>query len=132
MIRPRSWSEADIQDIEYKQKLPAILFQNNLSVNDQHFTEQSIILFLKNSILNIVCIAEKNQFARYETVFRTFIESISIPPALSHESVVEEPAAVSGLREIILLLNRNWQPLLGIFLIIGVYGWVFRTGRERV
>jgi len=124
--------KASIQNIEYRQNLPAILFQNNLAVNDQHFTELSIILFLKNSILNIVCIAEENQFAGYETVFRSFIESIIIPPALRHETALERPAVTSRFTGIFALLSRKWQPFLGVLLIIGIYGWAFRTGKERV
>ena len=124
--------KANIQNIEYRQNLPAILFQNNLVVNNQNFTELSIILFLKNTILNIVCITEENQFAGYETVFRSFIESITIPPALRHETALESPAATSRLTEILALLSKKWQSFLGVLLIIGVYGWVFRTGKERL
>lgn len=122
---------ASIRDIEYRQNLPAILFQNKLTANDRFFTGLSTIIFLKNSILNIVCIAEDNQSAAYDSVFRSFIESITIPTALQHESVVGR-AAVVKLKEIFALLDRKWQPFLGILLILGVYGWVFRPVKERI
>ena len=119
-----------IQNIEYIQKLPAILFQNNLTVNDHLFTGMSTILFLKKSIINIVCLAEEKEFAGYEPVFRSFVESVIIPPALRHDSVIEKQST-SFLIEVSALLERKWQPFLGVFLIIGIYGWVFLTGKEK-
>ena len=118
-----------IQNIEYIQKLPAILFQNHLTINDDIFTGLSTILFLKKSILNIVCLAEKKEFARYEPVFRSFIESVVIPAALQHDTVIEKQTT-TFLTEVSSLLERKWQPFLGVFLIIGIYGWVYLTGKE--
>jgi hypothetical protein len=119
-----------IQNIEYIQKLPAILFQNHLTVNEDLFTGLSTILFLKNSILNIVCLAEEKKFAEYEPIFRSFVESVVIPPALQHDTVIEKQSA-TFLTEVSALLERKWQPFLGVFLIIGIYGWVFLTGKEK-
>ena len=119
-----------IQNIEYIQKLPAILFQNNLTVNDHLFTGMSTILFLKKSIINIVCLAEEKEFAGYEPVFRSFAESVIIPPPLRHDTVIEKQST-SFLTEVSALLERKWQPFLGVFLIIGIYGWVFLAGREK-
>jgi len=123
--------KASIQDIEYRQNLPAILFQSKLAANDMFFTGLSTIIFLKKGMLNIVCITEEDQFAKYDSVFRSFIGSISIPHALQHDTVVESPAVVR-VREIFDLLDRKWQPLLGVLLILGVYGSVFRPNKERV
>ena len=123
--------KASIQNIEYIQNLPAILFQSNLAANDMFFTGLSTIIFMKKGILNIVCITEDDQFAAYDSVFRSFIGSISIPPALQHDTVVVSPAVVK-LREIFDLLDRKWQPLLGVLVIIGVYGGVFRPNKERI
>jgi hypothetical protein len=128
---PDKVEKASIQDIEYRQKWPAILFQNNLDVNDKRFTALSTIIFLKRGVLNIICITEEKEFAEFETVFHTFLESINIPPRLRHESAIDRPEAASGLKVIYDLLGRQWQPFLGVLLIIGVYGWVFRTGKSR-
>jgi len=119
-----------IQNIEYIQRLPAILFQNSLPVNDDLFTGLSSIIFLRKSILNIVCLAEEKEFAGYEPVFRSFIESVIIPPALQHETVIERQST-TFLTEVSALLERKWQPFLGVFLIIGIYGWVFLAGKEK-
>lgn len=119
-----------IQNIEYRQKLPAILFQNSLPLNEHLFTGLSSIIFLKDSILNIVCLAEEKEFVGYEPVFRSFIESVIIPPALQHDTVIDKHSTTL-LREIFSLLERKWQPFLGVFLVIGIYGWVFLTGKEK-
>jgi hypothetical protein len=119
-----------IQNIEYIQKLPAILFQNNLTVNDHLFTGMSTIVFLKSSILNIVCLAEEKEFTGYENAFRSFIESIIIPLPLQHDTVIASQST-TFLREFSVLLDRKWQTFLGLFLIIGIYGWVFLTGKEK-
>ena len=121
--------QASIQNIEYKQKLPAILFQNSLLLNDRYFTGLSSIIFLKNSILTIVCLAEEKEFAEYEPAFRSFLGSIFIPPLLQHDTVISTQSSTL-LTEIFALLDRKWQPLLGMFLIVAIYGWVFRMGRE--
>lgn len=122
--------QVGIQNIEYIQKLPAILFQNNLTVNDHLFTGLSAIVFLKKSILNVVCLADEKEFARHESVFRSFIESIIIPPALRHDTVIDKQST-TFLTDFFALLGRKWQPFLGVFLIIGIYGWVFLTGKEK-
>jgi len=122
--------QASIQNIEYKQKLPAILFQNSLLLNDRYFTGLSSIIFLKNSILTIVCLAEEKEFTEYESVFRSFLESLVIPPPLQHDTVISSQASTL-FTEIFSLLDRKWQPLLGAFLIAGIYGWVIRMGREK-
>ena len=119
-----------IQNIEYIQKLPAILFQNSLPANDRLLTGLSSIVFLKSSILNIVCLAEEKEFTGYENAFRSFIESIIIPPPLQHDTVTDSQST-TFLREFSALLDRKWQPFLGVFLIIGIYGWVFLTGKEK-
>ena len=122
--------KASIQNIEYKQNLPAILFQNNLSVNEHLFTELSSIVFLKGSIMSIVCITEEKKFAEYKTVFHSFIESIVIPVSLRHTSV-NSSQHVPLLTGIFAVLERKWQPLLGVFIIIGIYAWVYRTSDEK-
>jgi hypothetical protein len=119
-----------IQNIEYIQKLPAILFQNSLPANDRLLTGLSSIVFLKSSILNIVCLAEEKEFTGYENAFRSFIESIIIPPPLQHDTVIDSQST-TFLREFSALLDRKWQTFLGLFLIIGIYGWVFLTGKEK-
>jgi hypothetical protein len=58
------------------------------------------------------------------------VEFIIIPPALRHDTVIEKQST-SFLTEVSALLERKWQPFLGVFLIIGIYGWVFLTGKER-
>ena len=121
---------ASIQDIEYKQELPAILFQNKLLVNGRYFTGLSSIIFLKNSILNVVCLADEKEFVEYEPIFRTFLESIVIPQLLRHDTV-KNSQYPTLLIEIFALLEKKWQPFLGIFFIAVIYGWVFRTGREK-
>ena len=123
-------TRASIQDIQYKQKFPAILFQNSLLVNDRHLTGLTSLIFMKNSILNIVCLAEEKQFAEYEPVFRSFLESVAIPPLLQHDTVITDHSTTL-LTEIFAFLDRKWQPFLGAFLIVGIYGWVFRTGRDK-
>jgi len=122
--------KASIQNIEYKQNLPAILFQNNLSVNEHLFTELSSIVFLKGSIMSIVCIAEEKKFAEYKTVFHSFIESIVIPVSLRHASV-NSSQHVPLLTGIFALLEKKWQPFLGIIILVGIYGRVFLTGRGK-
>lgn len=128
---PDRVNKMSIQNIEYKQELPAILFQNSLSVGDNVFTGLSAIVFLKKSYLNIVCLAEENTFAGYETVFRSFIESVSIPPALQHDTVIESQSNTFMSSEISAWVRRQWQPLLGVFLILGVYARVFRPGKDE-
>ena len=123
-------TRVSIQDIQYKQKFPAILFQNSLLVNDRHLTGLTSIIFMKNSILNIVCLAEEKEYTEYEPVFRSFLESVAIPPQLQHDTVITDHSTTL-LTEIFALLDRKWQPFLGAFLIVGIYGWVFRTGREK-
>ena len=122
--------QVGIQNIEYIQKFPAILFQNNLTVNDHLFTGLSAIVFLKKSILNVVCLTDEKEFARHESAFRSFIESIIIPPALRHDTVIDKQST-TFLTDFFALLDRKWQPFLGVFLIIGIYGWVFLTGKEK-
>ncbi len=122
--------KVSIQNIEYNQKLPAILFQNSIPVNGHHFIGLSSIVFLKKNILNLVCLAEEKEFAGYEPAFRSFIESVIIPPALQHETVIDRQSTTL-LREIFALLGRKWQPYLGVFIIIGIYGWVFLTSKEK-
>jgi hypothetical protein len=114
-----------IQDIEYKQKLPAILFQNSFLVNDLQTTGLS-----SNSILSVVCLADEKEFAEYEPIFRTFLESVVIPPRLQHDTVISAQSTTL-LAEIFALLDKKWQPFLGAFLIVGIYGWVFRRGQEK-
>lgn len=121
---------ASVQDIEYKQKLPGILFQNSIAVNGQQFTGLSLVLFLKNSILNVVCLADEKEFAEYEPIFRTFLESVVIPPRLQHDTVISAQS-ITLLAEIFALLDKKWQSFLGAFLIVGIYGWVFRRGQEK-
>jgi len=121
---------ASVQDIEYKQKLPGILFQNSILVNGQQFTGLSLILFLKSSILNIVCLAEEAEFGEYAPIFRTFLESVVIPPVLQH-ATVKKNHPTTLLTEIFAFLERKWQLFLGIFLILLIYGWVFQKGREK-
>jgi hypothetical protein len=122
--------QASIQNIEYKQKLPAILFQNSLLLNDRYFTGLSSIIFLKNNILTIVCLADEKEFTEYEPVFRSFLESVVIPPPLQHETVISGQS-ITSFTEIFALLDGKWQPLLGMFLIVAIYGWVFLTGRRK-
>ena len=122
--------QANIQNIEYKQKLPAILFQNSLLLNDHYFTGLSSIIFLKNSILTIVCLSDEKEFTEFEPVFRSFLESVVIPPQLQHDTVTSGKS-ITLLAEIFALLDRKWQPLLGAFLLVAIYGWVFRMGREK-
>jgi len=122
--------QVDIQNIEYIQRLPAILFQNNLPVNGHLFKGLSSIVFLKASILNVVCLADEKEFAQHEGVFRSFIESVVIPPALRHDTVLDRQST-TFLTEVFALLARKWQLFLGVFLIIGIYGWVFLTKKEK-
>jgi len=122
--------QASIQNIEYKQKLPAILFQNRLLITDRYFTGLSSIIFLNNSLLTIICLAEEKKFTEYEPVFRSFLESVVIPSQLQHDTVTSGQS-ITLLAEIFALLDRKWQPLLGAFLIVAIYGWVFRVGREK-
>ena len=128
---PEKVSKMSIQNIEYRQELPAILFQNSLSVGDNISTGLSAIIFLKKSYLNIVCLAEENTFASYETVFRSFIESVSIPSALQHETALESQANTSMSSEIFALVHRKWKPVLGVLLIFSIYAWVFRPGKDE-
>ena len=122
--------QASIQNIEYRQKIPAILFQNNLRLADRYFTGLSSIIFLNNSILTIVCLADEKEFIEYSPVYRAFLESVVIPPGLQHDTVISAQSSTL-LTEIFALLDRKWQPLLGVFLIAGIYGWVLRMGREK-
>ncbi|MFC1844723.1 hypothetical protein ACFLZ5_08045 [Thermodesulfobacteriota bacterium] len=127
---PDKVGRVGIQNIEYIQKLPAILFQQNLAVNNHPFTGLSSIVFLKNSILNIVCLSEEKEFAGHEGIFRSFIDSVTIPSELQHFTVLEtQPTSL--LSEILALLERKWHSFVGVFLIVGIYGWVFLTGREK-
>jgi hypothetical protein len=66
----------------------------------------------------------------YEKVRATLLESVAIPPLLQHDTVITDHSTTL-LTEIFALLDRKWQPFLGAFLIVGIYGWVFRTGREK-
>ena len=127
---PDKVGRVGIQNIEYRQKLPAILFQQSLAVNNHPFTGLSSIVFLKNSILNIVCLAEENEFAEHEGIFRSFIDSVTIPPESQYYTVIESQSTTL-LGEILALLERKWQSFLGVFLIVGIYGWVFLTGKEK-
>jgi len=129
-LLPDKVDRAGIQNIEYRQKLPAILFQQSLAIDDHPFTGVSSIVFLKNSILNIVCLSEEKEFAKNEGIFRSFIDSVTIPPELQHYTVIESQSTTL-LTEILALLERKWQSFLGVFLIVGIYGWVFITGKEK-
>ena len=120
-----------IENIEYRQDLPSIFFQNRLDMGGTIFVGVSAIFFLNNSHLNVVCIANEQKFADYKGIFQSFINRVSIPPSLHYASgPATSPAAltISSIREWFL---ANEKPILGAAMLIGIYVFVFRLGRRK-
>ena len=120
-----------IENIEYRQDLPSLFFQTRLDMGEAIIVGVSAIFFINNGYLNVVCIAGERKFADYKGIFHSFINRVSIPPALHYAAGPDNSPGGSVFARSRAWLLANAKPLLGAALLLAIYIIVFRLGRGK-
>ena len=128
---PAEVNGMQIENIEYRQDQPSIFFQTRLDMGEAIIVGVSAIFFLNNGYLNVVCIAGERKFADYKGIFHSFINRVSIPPALHYAAGPDSSAGGSVFARSRAWVLANAKPLLGAALLLAIYIIVFRLGRGK-
>ena len=129
-VLPAQVKGMSIENIEYLQDRFTIVFQIRMALEEETLNGMSGIVFLQNGYLTVIGFAGEKDFTEHKKTFYSFISTLFVPPSLHYD--FNDPGRIPGLGHAVLnRIIKNWQPISGAFLLLGVYAIVFRRGKRK-